>query len=106
MKVSEFAALVRSVTYKPGEVLKLKPLGNGSYEIDFTRVVPDSRDPSQTIDIHHTNHLTRFQIEAIDEDFAKELIYSRIVEAEIHEAQEFLKFGGVQYRDPHGGRKD
>jgi len=103
----DFLELVDSVTYKPGEVLRVIGRDDPEYMYDgrirlvLDRTVPDAKRPGETINILHNLVLTEYDLDALDDDHAKYWIYNHLRTAEIHECEEFLKFGGVQYRDPH-----
>jgi len=107
MTVGEFIELLESVTYKPGEEVRwLNPPDrkypyDGTIRIALCRNVPDSKNPGERMDIQHHLVLTETDIDMLDMDYAKYRIYRLLADAEIHECEEFLKFAGEQYRDPH-----
>ena len=107
MTVLEFLELIDSIEYKPGAEVRVMNRPDERYPYDgylhiaLCRTVPDSKKPGHTIDIQHNLTLSENDIDAFDLKWAKHIIYDHLCKAEIHELEEFLKFGGVQYRDPH-----
>ncbi len=106
MQLDHAQKLVAGIKYKPGYKLELvyKPhLRTQYFEIELNP--EDSKGlitgPHMTLTLLFTWELSLDCISVCDEQGMKAWIYDRIIESEVHEAEEWMKFNGVQYRDPH-----
>ena len=105
------------VTYKPGWKFRVDDgemfwkvyggggsLGDIDYRLVATADVIDADDPSKQFQVGFSRRISGRIRHAQWKIWAQEL-YMLIKEIEEHEIQEFLRFDGKHYIDPHPGRR-
>lgn len=90
------------VTYKPGWKIELRQPLSTPWEVHLTvaGTVPDVTTGLPTT-VYGTHRLPRDVFDNLPDDLVYDWIRGWIVEAEMHELDEFFKVDGRHFRDPH-----
>ena len=100
---------LKGITYKPGwtfalvtsDQLEPGPIQRATLRITYR--TPDVHDPTQIITLKFDTSIDLAM--GVDEYTCRNIIAGAIVEAELHERDEWLKWDGVRRRDPHPDRE-
>lgn len=95
----ELKLILDDIEYKPGWELRLEPGDYMSAKLVITLNADDSRRPGHDVSIR-AQHVVYPEMFSHEAEFIRFVRY-KILEAEIHEVDEFLRYKGALVNDPH-----
>jgi len=102
MRTKRFIKLLESMTYKAAHKIRFHKTRHNSVHFELEMTVTCSKDQRVgTFQLTFSQIFDEHQIDAMSTKIAKQILYDFIKRAEVHECQEWLKFKGKQYIDPH-----
>jgi hypothetical protein len=92
--------ILRHVQYKPGTSFRTFIRYEG-IDVIFEAEVPDSSYTDHKTKVQVYRHIDPWQFENISMEFVYNVVISLVREFELHEMEEWLKFGKNHMIDPH-----
>jgi hypothetical protein len=97
-----FVDFVKHMTYKPGYKFQAQmPVERDEVIVMAFATVPDVNDPTRTTQVYQSRTFPGRLIDSGGPEVWMAMLHSLVVDLELHEVDEWLKFGGARYRDPH-----
>ena len=103
MTPSEFKAILRDTSYKPGYEVELREnsLIRHGFELVVTARVMDAENFGDKAYINLVRHIHEEQMDRFKPNDVLDMLYRMWRQLEMHEVSEFFKYKGRHFVDPH-----